>query len=90
MSNFIHQADQGLLQIVSSYANLVSIMAFLLQVKERAITTDTMFEPMRGTIDLLKYYDMDIPEEVNVLLQELPEQWNNTKKLAILIKPTVG
>lgn len=65
-------------------------MAFLLQVKERAITTDTMFEPMRGTIDLLKYYDMDIPEEVNVLLQELPEQWNNTKKLAITVKQQVA
>lgn len=90
LSNFIHEADQGLLQIVSSYENLVSIMAFLLQVKERAITTDNMFEPMRTTIDLLKYYDMDIPEEVNVLLQELPEQWNNTKKLAITVKQQVA
>lgn len=58
LSDFIHKADQGLLQIVDDYETLVSIMAFLLQVKERAITTDTMFEPMRGTIDLLKYYDM--------------------------------
>lgn len=65
-------------------------MAFLLQVKERAITTDAMFEPMRGTIDLLKYYDMDIPEEVNVLLQELPEQWSNTKKLAVTVKQQVA
>lgn len=90
LSNFIHQADQGLLQIVNSYENLVSIMAFLLQVKERALTTDVMFEPMKTTIDLLKYYDMDIPEEVNVLLQELPEQWNNTKKLAITVKQQVA
>lgn len=90
LSNFIHEADQGLLQVVSSYANLVSIMGFLLQVKERAITTDAMFEPMRGTIDLLKYYDMDIPEEVNVLLQELPEQWNNTIKLAVTVKQQVA
>ena len=61
LSSFIHRADQGLLQLVDSYENLVSIMAFLLQVKERAITSDEMFEPMRETIDLLKYYDMDIP-----------------------------
>jgi dynein heavy chain, axonemal len=65
-------------------------MAFLLQVKERAITTDNMFEPMKSTIELLKYYDMDIPEEVNVLLQELPEQWNNTKKLAVTVKQQVA
>jgi len=90
LSDFIHQADQGLLQIVDDYETLVSIMAFLLQVKERAITTDNMFEPMRGTIDLLKYYDMDIPEEVNVLLQELPEQWANTKKLAVTVKQQVA
>lgn len=90
LSDFIHKADQGLLQIVDDYETLVSIMAFLLQVKERAITTDAMFEPMRGTIDLLKYYDMDIPEEVNVLLQELPEQWNNTKKLAVTVKQQVA
>jgi dynein heavy chain, axonemal len=90
LSDFIHKADQGLLQIVEDYETLVSIMAFLLQVKERAVTTDNMFEPMRGTIDLLKYYDMDIPEEVNVLLQELPEQWNNTKKLAVTVKQQVA
>lgn len=90
LSNFIHSADQGLLQIVDDYDTLVSIMAFLLQVKERAITTDNMFEPMKSTIELLKYYDMDIPEEVNVLLQELPEQWNNTKKLAVTVKQQVA
>lgn len=90
LSDFIHKADQGLLQIVDDYETLVSIMAFLLQVKERAVTTDSMFEPMRGTIDLLKYYDMDIPEEVNVLLQELPEQWSNTKKLAVTVKQQVA
>lgn len=35
LSDFIHRADQGLLQIVEDYETLVSIMAFLLQVKER-------------------------------------------------------
>lgn len=90
LSDFIHKADQGLLQIVNDYDTLVSIMAFLLQVKERGVTTDNMFEPMRGTIDLLKFYDMEISEEVNVLLQELPEQWNNTKKLAQTVKQQVA
>jgi dynein heavy chain, axonemal len=90
LSDFIHKADQGLLQVVDNYETLVSIMAFLLQVKERAVTTDIMFEPMRETIDLLKFYDMEISEEVNVLLQELPEQWNNTKKLAVTVKQQVA
>lgn len=62
---------------------MVNVMGYLLHVKERQVTTDEMFGPQKDTIELLKFYDMDIPEEVNVYLQELPEQWNNTKKIAI-------
>ena len=85
-------ADEGLLQQVQpgDYAALVSIMGFLLQVKERQPTTDEMFHPLEETIELLKFYDQDIPEEVNVLLQELPEQWANTKKLALMVKQQVA
>lgn len=92
LGNFIRKADEGLLQAVveGDYAGLVNIMAYLMHVKERALTTDEMFEPMQETIDLLKYYDMDIPEEVNVLLQELPEQWANTKKIAVTVKQQVA
>lgn len=92
LASFIRKADEGLLQTVKEgdYVGLVSVMAYLLQVKERAATTDEMFEPMQETIQLLKYYDMDIPEEVNVLLQELPEQWANTKKIATTVKQQVS
>ncbi|KYN05431.1 Dynein beta chain, ciliary [Cyphomyrmex costatus] len=89
---FIRLADEGLLQQVQpgDYAALVSVMGFLLQVKERQPTTDEMFHPLEETIELLKFYDQDIPEEVNVLLQELPEQWANTKKLALMVKQQVA
>uniref|UniRef100_A0A1A9WGW3 Uncharacterized protein n=1 Tax=Glossina brevipalpis TaxID=37001 RepID=A0A1A9WGW3_9MUSC len=92
LSNFIRKADEGLLQIVKEgdYEGLVSLMAYLMQVKERVAKTDEMFEPLQETIQLLKYYDMDIPEEVNVLLQELPEQWANTKKIASTVKQQVS
>lgn len=92
LSSFIRQADEGLLQTVKEgdYEGLVNIMAYLLNVKERGTSTDEMFEPMQETIALLKYYDMDIPEEVNVLLQELPEQWANTKKIALTVKQQVA
>lgn len=39
-----------------------------MNVKDRAVTTDDMFHPLTETIELLKFYDMDIPEEVNVFL----------------------
>lgn len=58
LSDFIHKADQGLLQIVDDYETLVSIMAFLLQVKERAIVTDSMFEPMKGSFLLERLVKM--------------------------------
>jgi dynein heavy chain len=65
-------------------------MGFLMQVKERQPITDEMFNPLEETIELLKYYDQDIPEEVNVLLQELPDQWANTKKIAVTVKQQVA
>lgn len=92
LANFIRRADEQLLQQVEEgdYDGLVNIMAYLMNVKERAVTTDEMFEPMQEIINLLKFYDMDIPEEVNVLLQELPDQWINTKKIATIVKQQVA
>ncbi|XP_076261923.1 dynein heavy chain at 93AB isoform X2 [Rhynchophorus ferrugineus] len=88
LGQFIRSADEGLQQTVleGDYQALVNVMGYLLHVKERQVTTDEMFGPLRETIELLTFYDQDIPEEVNVYLQELPEQWNNTKKIAITIK----
>ncbi|XP_031336595.1 dynein beta chain, ciliary isoform X1 [Photinus pyralis] len=92
LSSFIRSADEGLQQTVveGDYGALVNVMGYLLKVKERQGTTDEIFGPLKETIELLKFYDQDIPEEVNVLLQELPEQWNNTKKIAITVKQQVA
>ena len=35
-------------------------------------------------------YDQEMSEEVHLQLQELPEQWNNTKKLAVTVKQAVA
>lgn len=71
LADFIHQADEGLLQPVEEgdYKRLVDVMGYLFHVKERQNDTDDMFEPLQKTIDLLKLYDQELPEEVNVLLQ---------------------
>lgn len=92
LGQFIRSADEGLQQIVveGDYQALVNVMGYLLNVKERQATTDEMFGPLRETIELLKFYDQDIPEEVNVYLQELPEQWTNTKKIALTVKQQVA
>ncbi|XP_028172090.1 dynein beta chain, ciliary-like [Ostrinia furnacalis] len=92
LANFIRKADEGLLQPVpeGDYDALINVMGYLMHVKDRTAVTDEMFQPLTETIELLKFYDMDIPEEVNVLLQELPEQWAGTKKLALTVKQQVA
>ncbi|XP_006886407.1 PREDICTED: dynein heavy chain 17, axonemal [Elephantulus edwardii] len=72
------------------YNGLVEVMGHLMKVKERQMTTDDMFEPLRQTIELLKTYGEEMPEEVHTKLQELPEQWANTKKLALQVKQNVA
>ncbi|XP_014280457.2 dynein beta chain, ciliary [Halyomorpha halys] len=92
LSKFIQEADEGLLQPISEgdYTGLVKVMGYLMKVKERLPTTDDMFGPLQDTIQLLKTYEMELPQEANVLLQELPEQWNSTKKLASNVKQQVS
>ena len=56
------------------YDGLVKVMEFLKVVKEKQVTTDTMFEPLGKIIEMLRGYGVVIPEESLVQLQELPEK----------------
>ena len=58
-------------------------MEFLKVVKEKQLTTDTMFDPLGQIIEMLRGYGVVIPEESLVQLQELPEKWGNTKRLSV-------
>ncbi|KAK3091630.1 hypothetical protein FSP39_021358 [Pinctada imbricata] len=92
LAEFIKTTDGGMLKPVEEgdYKGLVECMGFLFAVKDRQATTDEMFEPLKQTIELLKTYDQEMPEEVHQQLQELPEQWNNTKKISIQVKQQVA
>ncbi|XP_010617035.1 dynein heavy chain 17, axonemal [Fukomys damarensis] len=72
------------------YDGLVAVMGHLMKVRERQAATDGMFEPLTRTVELLKSYGEDLPEETYLKLQELPEQWTNTKKLAFQVKQNVA
>ncbi|XP_043570859.1 dynein axonemal heavy chain 17-like [Chiloscyllium plagiosum] len=69
---------------------LIQVMGYLKKIKERQVTTDNMFEPLKQTIELLKTYDVEMPEEVHTQLHDLPEQWNNTKKISVICKHAVA
>ncbi|KAJ8318719.1 LOW QUALITY PROTEIN: hypothetical protein KUTeg_003810 [Tegillarca granosa] len=92
LGEFIKTTDNGLLKNVEEgdYNGLVECMGYLFAVKERQPVTDEMFEPLKQTIELLKTYEQEMPEDVHQQLQELPEQWNNTKKIAITVKQQVA
>ncbi|XP_032221173.2 dynein beta chain, ciliary [Nematostella vectensis] len=92
LAGFIKVADVGLTQTVEEgdYNGLVAVMGHLMAVKDRQSATDEMFEPLKQTIELLKTYGQEMPEEVHTQLQELPEQWNNSKKIAVTVKQQVA
>lgn len=48
---------------------MVDCMGYLYAVKERQQATDEMFEPLKQTIELLKTFEQELPEEVHLQLQ---------------------
>ncbi|KAJ7420209.1 hypothetical protein BTVI_22374 [Pitangus sulphuratus] len=92
LEEFLQTAEKGLSRKVEKgdYEGLVEVMGHLLAVKERRGATDAMFEPLRETIDLLRAYEQDVPGEVHQQLEELPEKWNQVKKLALAVRQHVA
>uniref|UniRef100_A0A803SM46 Dynein axonemal heavy chain 17 n=1 Tax=Anolis carolinensis TaxID=28377 RepID=A0A803SM46_ANOCA len=92
LAAFMKEANAGLTKPVKEgdYDGLVEVMGHLMRVKERQVATDNMFEPLKQTIELLKLYGEEMPEEIHTQLHELPDQWNNTKKLSFQVKQNVA
>ncbi|XP_058415682.1 dynein axonemal heavy chain 9 [Diceros bicornis minor] len=89
---FIKNSESGLLKKVDKgdFKGLVEVMGHLMALKERQSSTDEMFEPLKQTIELLKTYEQELPETVFKQLEELPEKWNNIKKMAITVRQQVA
>ncbi|XP_054832302.1 dynein axonemal heavy chain 9-like [Eublepharis macularius] len=92
LEQFVKIAERGLSKDVQKgdYDGLVEVMGHLMALKDRQISTNEMFEPLKQTIELLKTYEQELPGEVYKQLEELPEKWNNVKKLAITVKQHVA
>ncbi|XP_054847065.1 dynein axonemal heavy chain 11 [Eublepharis macularius] len=92
LEEFIKMTDAGLQKELKEgdYDGLVDVLVHLLAVRERQATTDELFEPLKDTIVLLESYGQKMPDHVYVLVEELPERWNTTKKLAVSIKHEVA
>ncbi|NXM72263.1 DYH9 protein, partial [Serilophus lunatus] len=92
LEEFIQTAEKGLSRKVGKgdYEGLVEVMGHLLAMKERHRATDAMFEPLKETIELLRAYELQLPEQVHQQLEELPEKWNQVKKLALAVRQHVA
>lgn len=71
LENFIIATTKGLSVTVEEgdYQGLVSVMGRLMAVKEKQAIADAMFEPLKETIELLKVYNQELPDEVHLQLQ---------------------
>ncbi|XP_072570592.1 dynein axonemal heavy chain 11 isoform X2 [Paramormyrops kingsleyae] len=89
---FIQRTEEGLSSKVSDgdYAVLVDIMRHLMAIRDRQISTSQHFKPLKCTVALLKSYGQQLPEEVYMQLEELPEKWENLKKVALTVKHEVA
>uniref|UniRef100_A0A8C5IYP6 Dynein axonemal heavy chain 17 n=1 Tax=Junco hyemalis TaxID=40217 RepID=A0A8C5IYP6_JUNHY len=92
LQNFIKESTAGLSKPLEEgdYEGLVEVMAHLAKVRERQEATDMMFEPLKETVALLKTYGDKMPEEIHLLLQKLPESWDNNKKLCLRVSESAA
>ncbi|KAJ8349887.1 hypothetical protein SKAU_G00250170 [Synaphobranchus kaupii] len=92
LGTFVQETHKGLSNKVvdGDYAGLVDIMGHLMAIRDRKITTDQHFKPLKSTADLLKTYGQQLPEQVCSQLEELPEKWKNLKKVAFTVKHEVA
>ncbi|NXJ22597.1 DYH17 protein, partial [Dicrurus megarhynchus] len=87
LQDFIQESTAGLSKPLEEgdYEALVEVMGHLARVRERQEVTDNMFEPLKETVALLKTYGDKMPEEIHLQLQNLPELWDNNKRLCLRV-----
>ncbi|UYV64230.1 DNAH9 [Cordylochernes scorpioides] len=88
LETFILEKDKKMQKQVEEgdFDGLIDMMNDLMAVRDRQKTTDGMFEPLQQTVELLRSYGVEMQDEIHLQLQELPERWNNTKKIALSVK----
>lgn len=71
LSSFVHDTACGLSNKVSDgdYVGLVNIMGHLMAIRDRQISNDHHFKPLKSTAELLKTYEQQLPENVYTQLE---------------------
>ncbi|KAJ3051836.1 hypothetical protein HK097_007152 [Rhizophlyctis rosea] len=92
LASFVRSNKKGLAGKIEegNYDALVASMGLLHAIKHRTAGIDRMFEPLRKTINLLRQFGVEMPDEIHKLLNDLPEEWSDVKKLSVSIKDQVA
>uniref|UniRef100_A0A3Q1K2D2 Dynein axonemal heavy chain 11 n=1 Tax=Anabas testudineus TaxID=64144 RepID=A0A3Q1K2D2_ANATE len=92
LSFFVEGTACGLSNKVSDgdYVGLVNIMGHLMAIRDRQISNEHHFKPLKSTAELLKTYEQQLPEDVYIQLEELPEKWKSLRKIAFTVKHEVA
>lgn len=72
------------------FDTLLSVMSILSKIKDRSMETDSMFDPLKDTVDLLKQYNVDFDDNVYNQFAELPENWSKMKKTSLHVRQKVA
>lgn len=60
-------------------AVLYEIMSIVHEIRARSVTTETMFEPLEETTNLLHKYGISMPDRVMTRLRDSPTRWETLK-----------
>ncbi|XP_031334092.1 dynein beta chain, ciliary-like [Photinus pyralis] len=84
LDSFVAEAIAALQVELSEddYEGLLSVMGYLVKIRDRQTATDGMFQPIKEIMELLKEYGVEFSEEIYIQLQELPDKWNQCKKVS--------
>lgn len=71
LSSFLQDTTLGLSDKVvdGDYAGLVSIMGHLMAIRDRQISNDKHFKPLKSTAELLKTYGQQLPDSIYTQLE---------------------
>lgn len=92
LQDFIEEANEILGQEIEAheYEKLVQIISILRQIEDRTSETESMFEPLKKEVELLKKFQEELDSQINAQFVELPQKWNQTKKAALLMAQTIA
>ncbi|XP_063285477.1 dynein axonemal heavy chain 11-like [Pelobates fuscus] len=91
LDEFIHHNEKGLATKVKgeNYSVLAKVMGHLMAIRDRQ-STDEFFRHLNATAELLRSYGQQLPDQIYLRLEEMPERWKNLKKIAFIVKHEVS